>query len=132
MPAVLLAATSTVAVEVTVVSTVVVLFLLVALGAALRSARRLRRAAEELAAEGGQLLDALSHALDRAGSELDRVDELVGSAESVAEVSRMAHAALATPVIKVMAIGAGTARATRKLRGKVEPQVSPPRVSRRS
>jgi hypothetical protein len=48
------------------------------------------------------------------------VDDLIGSAEAITHTvgatSRLARLALAGPVIKVMALGAGTARAGRRLR----------------
>ena len=48
------------------------------------------------------------------------MDDLVGSAEAITETvgsaSRLAHSAIATPIIKVMAFRAGTARAGRRLR----------------
>jgi hypothetical protein len=56
----------------------------------------------------------------QANAELDRVDTLLGTAESISStvdsVSRLAYLALSNPVIKLMAFSAGTARAARRFR----------------
>ncbi len=115
-----LTASGEVAVGVTVVATLVVVGLLAALLAAVRAARRLRAAAEEMQREARALLDQLDRTVDLAGRDLQRVDDLIGSAErltsTVGSASRLAQAAVATPVIKVMALGAGTARASERIR----------------
>jgi predicted PurR-regulated permease PerM len=109
-----------VAIGVTVVATVVVLALLVAVVALVRYARALRTAAEELRVESLALLRDLDGTVARAGEELDRVDDLIGSAErlssTVGSASGLAYSAVANPVIKVMALGAGTARASERIR----------------
>jgi DNA topoisomerase IB len=115
-----LTASGEVAVGVTVVATLVIVGLLAVLLAALRAARRLRAAADELHRESQALLAQLDRTVDLAGRELERVDDLIGSAErltnTVGSASRFAQAAVATPVIKVMALGAGTARASERIR----------------
>lgn len=111
-----------VAIGVTVVATLVTAGLVAALVAALRASRRLRRSADDLRRESLALLAELGATVDRAGRDLQRVDDLIGSAErltsTVGSASRLAHAAVATPVIKVMALGAGTARASERIRGR--------------
>ena len=111
-----------VAIGVTVVSTLVVVVLLAAVVALIRASRGLRRAAEELRDEGVALLADLDGAVTRASADLDRVDDLIGSAErltaTVGSASRLAYTAVANPVIKVMALGAGTARASERIRGR--------------
>lgn len=125
LPGLMLATTvwdGTVAIGVTVVATVVVLALLAALLSAVRSARRLRRAADELRREALALVGQLDETVSHASSHLDRVDDLIGSAErlsnTVGSASRLARASVATPVIKVMAFGAGTARASQRMRSR--------------
>ena len=85
-----------------------------------RSARELQVVAEELSAHAASVLGRAEETISRAEGELARVDDLIGSAEAITETvgsaSRLAHAAFATPVIKVMALRAGTARAGRRLR----------------
>lgn len=98
--------------------------MLTLLGAALslrRSARELRLLVEEMTDHAADVIGEAEDTIARARGELDRVDDLVGSAEALTETvgsaSRVAHAVLAVPLIKVLAFGAGTARAGRRLRG---------------
>lgn len=106
-----------------VVTAVATSALAVLLGAALslrRSARDLQALADELADHASSVIGEAEATITRARGELDRVDDLIGSAEAISDTvesaTRLAHTALATPLIKVMAIGAGTARVGRKLR----------------
>jgi hypothetical protein len=109
-----------VVIAVTVVATVVVLALLATAVWLCRTARRLRTLAEELEQNIGRVLGDVEVTVARARGELDRVDDLLGSAEAITHTvgtaSRLAHLAVANPLIKVMALGAGTARAGRRLR----------------
>jgi hypothetical protein len=113
---------SSVALMVTVVATVVVLALVIALWSALRAARQLRHQADELRVQAGLVLAELDRTVAHASADLDRVDDLIGSAErlsdTVGSASRLAYGAVANPVIKVMALGAGTARASERLRAR--------------
>ena len=108
-----------VAIAVTVVATLVVVALAAAVTFLLHEARGLRRRAAVLAAHTERLLVEVEGRLDAADAHLGRVDDLIGSAESlgdaVSSASRLASAAVAGPVIKVMALGAGAARAKRRL-----------------
>jgi methyl-accepting chemotaxis protein len=106
-----------------VVTAIATLAVAVLLGAALslrRSARDLQALADELADHASMVITDAEATVARARRELDRVDDLVGSAEAISETvesaTRLAHTALTTPLIKVMALGAGTARVGRKLR----------------
>ncbi len=74
-----------------------------------------------------RLLETLQHtiiemerAVARTNLELHRVDGVVSTAESISNTvdsaSRLAYVALSNPVVKAISIGAGTARATRRLR----------------
>lgn len=116
------AGSSSVAVTVAVVATLVIVGLLAALVSVIRAARALRVAAEELARSSGQLLDDLGGTLAHANAELDRVDDLVGSAENLTEAvtsaSRAAYVTLANPLIKVMAFRRGSARAAQRWRAR--------------
>lgn len=108
------------AIIVTVASTAVVLVLFGAALSLRRSARELRRLVDEMTDHASSVLGEAEETITRARGELERVDDLIGSAEALTETvgsaSRLAHAALATPIIKVLAFGAGTARAGRRLR----------------
>ncbi|MDQ2754314.1 MAG: hypothetical protein M3R71_02060, partial [Actinomycetota bacterium] len=115
-------ATSTVAIAVTVIATLVIVALTVALVVLLRSAAELGRAAQVLQRESQALLGELNGTLDHTREELARVDGLIGSAESITETvgsaSRLAYLALANPVVKAMAFGAGTSNASRHWRAR--------------
>ena len=114
------ASSQTVAVAVTVVATLVVVGLAAAVAWMLRETAALRRVAADLRAEAADLHSRLEAVAAHAERELQRVEDLVGSAESISEVvgsaSRLASTAMATPVIKVVALGSGAARAGRRLR----------------
>lgn len=119
------AATSTLAIGVTVVATLVVAALVAAALSVVRSARALRRASEDLAQRTTTLIDDVGATVSRAGAELERVEDLVGSAESITETvgaaSRLAYVALSNPLIKILALGRGTSRASvrwRRSRGR--------------
>jgi methyl-accepting chemotaxis protein len=113
-------ASSTGAVVVACAATLVVVVLLGAALSLRRSARQLRSLAEELADHAATVIGEAEDTIARARGELDRVDDLIGSAEAISDTvesaTRLAHTALATPLIKVMAFGAGTARAGKRLR----------------
>jgi hypothetical protein len=113
---------SSVAVAVTVIATLVVVALLAALVSVIRAARALQVAAEELAHHSAVLLDDLGGTLAHANAELDRVDDLVGSAEQLTETvsvaSRAAYVTLANPLIKVMALRRGSSRAADRWRAR--------------
>ena len=114
-------ALSAAAVALTVVSTAIVLTLAFAALSLRRSARDLRLLVEEMTEHAAAVIDEAEETIARARGELQRVDDLVGSAEAITETvgsaSRVAHAVLASPLIKVLAFGAGTARAGRRMRG---------------
>jgi hypothetical protein len=119
----LLAASSGSSVAAVVVACLATLVVVAMLGAAVslrRSARQLQALAEELSEHAGVVIGEAEATLTRARRELDRVDDLVGSAEAITETvgsaTRLAHSALAAPLIKVMAFRAGTARAGKRLR----------------
>lgn len=118
-------------VVIAVAATVVVALLAMAALSLARTAAQLRDLASELSDHAEVVLGAVEDTVVRARAELDRVDDLVGSAEAISQTvgsaSRLAQAAVSTPLIKIMAFGAGTARAGRRLRGRDEP----PRRGRR-
>lgn len=107
-------------VVVTGCSIVAVVAIVVALGRLLASVRALRRTLDEMNAQVGPLVDDLRVALEEANEELDRIDKLVGSAESISATvdatSKLAYRALSAPVIKTVAVTSGAGRAARRLR----------------
>ncbi|HEV7888567.1 MAG TPA: DUF948 domain-containing protein [Acidimicrobiales bacterium] len=103
-----------------VVGTLVVIGFFIAFAGLLRTLRKLTETVEELRAEVVPLAGQWRQTVDQANTELVRVDGLLTTAESVSQTvdsaSRLAYLALSNPVIKVMAFGAGTGSALRRLR----------------
>ena len=91
--------------------------LVVTLVAVARTLRDLRGALDAVSRQAAQL----QAAAVEAGLQIDRVDRVVGSAQSISQTvdsaSRLAQAAFSTPVIKTVALASGTSRAARRLRG---------------
>ncbi|MGH9123605.1 MAG: hypothetical protein ACRDZ8_02625 [Acidimicrobiales bacterium] len=118
----LVAATSdpTVAILVTIVSTVVVMGLLAVVWSLVRTMRVMRTGADDLRRESLDLLTDMRDALGLASGQLERADRLLGAAESISTrvdtASRQVYETLANPVVKVMAFGTGTRTAARRLR----------------
>ena len=96
--------------------------LIVVLVRVLDALKDLRAEVEDLRAETGPLLDELRSSVDVARDDLERFDRVLGSAEAISSnvqgVSRVARAALSTPVIKTVALASGTSKAARRLRRK--------------
>jgi len=91
-----------------------------------RQVRTLRRTVEELRTETVPLVRQARVVVDQAASEMERVGDVLGSAEAVSatvdSASRLAYRAFSNPVVKVMAFGTGFGGALRRLLGR------PPRV----
>jgi hypothetical protein len=94
--------------------------LLFALFSLIGTLRSLRTTVEQFRAETLPLVGQLRATVGQANSELERVDNLLGTAESIGSTvdsaSRLAYLFLANPVVKALAFGAGTARAARRFR----------------
>ena len=109
------------AIVVAVTVAVLVGVLAAALVVVMRTLRDLRDAADALRTEALPLVDELRGAVRDASHEVERVDRLVTSAEQLGDAvdhaSRLAYRTLASPVVKVMALGTGVARARDRLRG---------------
>jgi hypothetical protein len=100
-----------------VVSVVAILF---ALQRVLVAVRRVTQTLDELNAQALPLIDDMGRALEEANLELERVDRLVGSAESISATvdatSKLAYRALSAPVIKTVALRSGASKAARRMR----------------
>ena len=85
-----------------------------------RTLRSVRGAVEEVRRETVPLLADLRSTVDRANAEMVRVDGVMERAENIGatvdSVSRLAYLAFGNPVIKAMALAAGTGRAARRFR----------------
>jgi hypothetical protein len=103
-------------------SVVAVVLLAVGVVALLRTLRALREIAHLLRTETVPVLDDLRDTVDAANGEIERLDRLVTTAESVTgtvdSASRLAYIAMANPLIKGVAFASGTAKAARRLRGR--------------
>ena len=85
-----------------------------------RTLRVLRTAIDEFRQESVPLVADLRATVGQASGELQRFDGLLLRAESISatvdSASKLAYIAFSNPVIKVLAFGAGTARAARRFR----------------
>ena len=82
--------------------------------------RRFERGVEDLRSEAVPLIREARKAAGRASSEMARVDAVLADTEAVTATvdaaTRMAQRALARPLVKVLALHAGTIGGLRKLR----------------
>ncbi|MCB1030472.1 MAG: hypothetical protein KDA95_03995 [Acidimicrobiales bacterium] len=101
-------------------SIVAVVAVLFALQRILIAVRWVTRTLDELNAQALPLIDDMASALEEANYELERVDRLVGSAESISATvdatSKLAYRALSAPVIKTVALRSGASKAARRMR----------------
>lgn len=95
-----------------------------------RRLAEMRRMVAELRAEALPLVRQARVVVDQAASEMERVGDVLGSAEAVSatvdSASRLAYRAFANPIVKVLAFGSGLGGALRRLFGR------PPRPARPS
>ncbi len=94
--------------------------LVLVLSAALKTLATVRRTVEDVHQAAVPLLADAHVAVQKASFDLDRVDTLLTTVESIAgtvdNATRMAHNAVGSPLVKAMATGAGMAGAWRKFR----------------
>ena len=95
---------------------------LVAVAVLVRRVRELRDLVADLQRETVPLVREARVVVDQAATEMVRVGDVLGSAESVSatvdSASRLAYRAFANPVVKVLAFGTGTGAALRRLVGR--------------
>lgn len=108
------------AVVVAALSGVLVVVLLLVLSSVTKTLKNVRDAVDELRLKTLPVINKLETTVEQANAELVRADALLETAESVGTTvdaaSRLAYLAFSNPVIKILAIGSGTARAARRLR----------------
>ena len=108
------------AVIASVALTVLAVGLLFALASLSRTLRELRMSVEQFRTEAVPLVGQLRGTVTQASAELERVDNLLGTAESISatvdSASRLAYLFMANPLVKALAFGAGSTRALRRLR----------------
>ena len=110
---------------VAVTSAVAVLVLLYAVVQLTRTLQLLSESVDELRREALPAVMELRGTVQQAGAELERVDSLLGTAESISatvdSASRLAYLAFSNPVIKGIAFASGTGRAAQRFRkGRVD------------
>lgn len=108
------------AVVVTIASVTGVVLGVLALRSLHKTLAVVRGGIDELRHDTVAVVAELRRSVDHVDAELDRLDDAVASLRSVSgtvdAASRLAYTAFANPVIKAMALGAGTAKAARTLR----------------
>ena len=95
-----------------------------------RVVRDLDAVADSLRVEAVPLVSDLRATVRQAGDDLDRVEAVLGRAETIATTvdaaSRLTYRALRPPLVKTMAFMSGAGRATRRLRsGRIEAAPAP-------
>ena len=85
-----------------------------------KTLRLLQQSVEEMRQETLPMVAEMRVAVGQANAELERVDVLLGTAESISSTvdsaSRLAYLAFSNPLIKAIAFASGTAGATRRMR----------------
>jgi hypothetical protein len=108
------------AVVVAVASALALAVLVYAIIAVNRTLAQLRSAIEDLRRETLPVVSEMRSTVLQANVELERVDNLLGTAESISSTvdsaSRLAYLAFSNPVIKAIAFASGTGRAARRFR----------------
>jgi hypothetical protein len=93
-----------------------------------RRVRDLGRLVEELRRETVPLVRGARVVVEEAATEMVRVGDVLGSAESVSatvdSASRLAYRAFANPVVSLLAFGTGVGAALRRLVGRSGPELS--------
>jgi hypothetical protein len=112
-------ATATVALVASCVALVAVTATIVAAVALGRRTRELGEVVAQLRAETLPLVRDARTVVDHAATEMERVGDVLGSAEAVSatvdSASRLAYRAFANPVVKTVAFGSGLSGAMRRL-----------------
>ena len=105
---------------VAICSVVTVVLLVMALQSLRRTMRAVRDSVEQIRTETIPVMVELRDTVRQATNDLERVDGLLGTAESISgtvdSASRLAYLAFSNPMIKAMALAAGTGRAARRMR----------------
>lgn len=108
------------ALVVAVACTLALCVLIAAVAWLARAVRALNAEVEHLRRETQVTIDALQDAVGHADAELDRTEGLLDAAERITAAaetrSRLASDAFSTPVIKALALAAGTSRVAQRLR----------------
>jgi hypothetical protein len=108
------------AIVVAVVGAIVLVGVLLGIASMMRTMRALRGAVEQLQRETIPLVSDLHATVRRANDDLERVDRVLESVESISvtvdSASRLAYLTFSNPVVKGLAFASGAARAARRMR----------------
>jgi predicted PurR-regulated permease PerM len=108
------------AIVVSVVGGILLIGALLAIASLMRTLRSLRAAVEQLQRDTIPLVANLQTTVRRANEDLERVDRVLESVESISvtvdSASRLAYLTFSNPVVKGLAFASGTARAVRRMR----------------
>jgi uncharacterized protein YoxC len=117
-------ATELAALIVAITSVVAVVLLAFCLLSITRTMKEVRAAVELMRTETMPVVMELNDTVRSANAELERVDGLLGTAESISgtvdSASRLAYLTFSNPVIKAVALASGTGRAAKAIRRKQE------------
>ena len=109
------------AIVVAIASVVAVVLLVFAIVSMTKTLATLRLSIEQLRRETLPVIDELEKTVTQANADLARLDTLLESAGNVTQTvdsaSQLAYLAFSNPIIKAVALGSGTSRAVRRLRG---------------
>ncbi|MFT6549420.1 MAG: hypothetical protein ACJA0A_000556 [Acidimicrobiales bacterium] len=109
------------AVLVAVVCLAAIAILVVAVSSLVRTLRTLRETVDMLRSEAVPMVADLRRAVDHATAGLERVDDLLDTAEDISTTvdaaSRLTYRALSPPLIGAASLAAGLGRFARRLRG---------------
>ena len=115
-----LSAADLAAIVVAIASVVAVVLLIFVVVAVNRTLSELRLSIEQVRRETLPVVDELHRTVTTANAELERLDVFLDSATSVTatvdSASHLAYLAFSNPLIKVMALATGTAKAARALK----------------
>ena len=99
---------------------VLVAFLCVSLASLTRTMRAMRDTIDEMRRETLPVVVDMRNTVQKANGDLERVDTLLTTAESISvtvdSAARLAYLAFSNPLIKVMALATGTAKAAKALK----------------
>jgi hypothetical protein len=108
------------AVIVSIAAVAAVVVLMFAVSALVSTMRALRDTIEALRIDAVPAMAELRRAASQASHELERVDDLLDTAESVSttvdSASRLTYLVVSNPLIKIVAVAAGAGRMARRLR----------------
>lgn len=110
------------AVVISVSAAIAVVGLLFTFASIIRAMSVFRKSVEDITRHTLPLISDTHTAVNQANADLRKVDGILDTADSISSTvdtaSRLAYTAFASPLVKVLALGSGTARAVGRLRSR--------------